>query len=333
MSSVGLLPWFAGVLLTGGLVGASADEVTRFVDPEIVESSGLVATDDSLITTNDSGDIGRLFVVDSRTGETVRQVPWSADPVDVEALAPAIKGGVWVGDIGDNNAERSEVAVALVDPAGVESTVSYRLRYPAGPADAETLLAHPRTGQLFVVTKSVVGGTFLAAPARLSAEGVTTLTDRGSVAGLITDGAFFPNARHLIVRNYSRAFVYAFPTLDLIGEFDLPEQEQGEGLAVAGPDSVYVSSEGVNAPVVRVELPASIRSAMRRADQPGPADGIVERNRGTDATPSSAPETAGRTWVWPLAGSLGALVVLWAGRALRRRRLVPVRERRSEPRQ
>ena len=36
-----------------------------FADPEIVESSGLVAADDRVWTVNDSGDIGRVFTVDT----------------------------------------------------------------------------------------------------------------------------------------------------------------------------------------------------------------------------------------------------------------------------
>jgi hypothetical protein len=324
MSAFGPSAALAALALTGAAVGGvSGDQVTRLADPEIVESSGLVVVDDTFVTTNDSGDVGRLFVVDSATGETVRQIPWSADPADVEALAPAGNGEVWVGDIGDNDADRSEVAVALVDLDGADPARRYRLRYPDGPADAETLLAHPKTGQLFVVTKSVVAGTVLAVPSRLRVAGVTTLSDQGSVAGLITDGAFFPDGRHLIVRNYTEAFVYAYPTLDLVGSFDLPDQEQGEGLAIAGPDSVYLSSEGVEAPILRVRLPGELRSAMGPADTPtANADVPRETERSPSAPPTTAAARGPSRWVWLVAGfvgGLGGLGALWLSRDRLRR--------------
>ena len=61
-----------------------------FQDPAIVESSGLVALGDGLfVTTNDSGDSGRVFTVDD-DGETVgRHRLVRHHPDDVEALAPA----------------------------------------------------------------------------------------------------------------------------------------------------------------------------------------------------------------------------------------------------
>ena len=109
------VPFVVAALLPGALV--AGNEVTRFEDPEIVESSGLVVDDGLLVTTNDSGDSGRVFTVDPATGETVGVTQWSADPVDVEALAPAGGNEVWVGDIGDNRAERPSVFVARV-PVG-----------------------------------------------------------------------------------------------------------------------------------------------------------------------------------------------------------------------
>jgi len=262
------------VLLLLPTAGQADEEITRLRDPEIVESSGLVATGNTFVTTNDSGDTGRLFIVDARSGDTVRQVDWSgqlksADPEDVEALAPGPRGMVWVGDIGDNDTERDEVSVILVDLAGDGEPTSYDVRYRDGPADAETLLAHPQTGQLFVVTKSVFGGRLLATKRRLSDRETNVLTDLGEVAALATDGAFFPNGRHFILRSYSRAFVYDYPTLELLGEFELPDQEQGEGLAIAGPDSVYLSSEGPDSPIVKVRLPAAVRGAMRSVDEGG----------------------------------------------------------------
>jgi hypothetical protein len=289
----GLLP-AVGLSVAAALAALSGEEVTRFADHAIVESSGLVAQGDRFLTVNDSGDTGRVFVVDARTGRTLRTVNWTPDPVDVEALAPAAGDAVWVGDIGDNLADRESVQLALVPFDGSAVSV-YAVRYPDGPADAETLLRHPDTGQLFVVTKSVFGGRLLAAPndlAQAPAPGPPrVLEDLGSVAGLVTDGAFFPDGRHLIVRNYTRAFVYAFPTLDPVGAFDLPDQEQGEGLAVAGPDTVYLSSEGVAAPILRLSLPEQLRADLQAPTDPE-APAVPEQTASPPAAPLPSPGAA-----------------------------------------
>ncbi len=100
-----------------GAAAAPVDEAQvafTFQDPAITESSGLAVVDGLVVTTNDSGDTGRLFAVDPATGETVGTSTWSDDPTDVEALAPSPTGDVWVGDIGDNREARDDVEVALV---------------------------------------------------------------------------------------------------------------------------------------------------------------------------------------------------------------------------
>ncbi len=134
--------------------------------------------------------------------------------------------------------------------------------YPDGPRDAEALLAHPVTGRLYVVSKVVFGGTIYEAPERLGTGSPNRLRALADVTGLVTDGAFFPDGRHLVLRTYTKALVYSFPDLSLLGEIDLPGQRQGEGIAVLDDEALFLSSEGVNAPLLRVDLPDEIRDAM-----------------------------------------------------------------------
>ena len=61
------------------------------------------------MTTNDSGDTGRVFVVDPATCRTVGVTTWGGEAEDVEALASA-GDGMLVGDIGDNTAARDSIA-------------------------------------------------------------------------------------------------------------------------------------------------------------------------------------------------------------------------------
>ena len=293
-------------------------EVFRFASEEIVESSGLVWSDGLVLTTNDSGDVGRVFAVDPGTGNTVGTTTWLPDgdeaeaPVDVEALAPAGPGAVWVGDVGDNLRARDTVAVYRV-PVGrgdrTATPTAVRLRHPGGPRDAETLLAHPRTGRLYVVSKGVLGGVLAAAPARLRPGRVHNLREVGPVLALATDGAFWPDGRHLVLRGYSRAVVYAWPSLRLVGEVDLPRQEQGEGLAVTPDGRLLLSSEGLRQPVLEVALPAGMRRAMRAGAAAGGASaepsGTASPGRAGAATPSpGTPERSSEARAEPDTGSV-----------------------------
>jgi hypothetical protein len=314
----------AAPFVLGSATGASpdeADEVFRFQDPAIVESSGLVVQDGRFLTTNDSGDSGRVFAVDPATGETAGVTGWADEPVDVEALAPAGPGAVWVGDIGDNAGSRPSIEVARVPVGPGERDVSapsYELAYPGGARDAETLLAHPVTGRLYVASKNVFGGALYAAPEQLDPTGVNELSRLGSVLPIATDGAFFPDGRHLVLRDYGRAVVYSFPDLEAVGEVDLPEQQQGEGIAVDAAGVVHVSSEGRRAPVLEVDLPASLRAVVDGEPAPGSDPTRVPGSREGVELPQTA-DTERPVWPWFVTGwlGLGAIVVLVF--ALRRR--------------
>ena len=254
----------AAPFVAGAATGAEspAPEVAfTFTDPAIVESSGLTVLGDSILTTNDSGDSARVFVVDPATGRTTAQVTWDAeDPSDVEALAPAGPGSVWVGDIGDNRDARPSVSVTRLDVTGGGRATSYELRHPQHPYDAEALVTHPVTGQLFLVTKGTFSGTVLQAPLRLDEDRVNDLTDVGRTPGIVTDAAFLPGGGAVVVRTYSRAVVLAYPSWQVVEGWDLPDQDQGEGLAVDGAD-LLISSEGLRSDVLRVPLPPAALAA------------------------------------------------------------------------
>ena len=112
------LPFGLGFLAPGPVTEPLESEtVFAFTDPEIVESSGLVARGGLVVTVNDSGDGNRIFTVDPVTGGTVGTTRWQGDARDIEALAPAGAGRVYVGDIGDNMGSRERIQVARV-PAG-----------------------------------------------------------------------------------------------------------------------------------------------------------------------------------------------------------------------
>ena len=310
-----------GAVVLPFLVGVAAApapddgrEVFRFQDPAIIEASGLVEQGGLFLTTNDSGDTGRVFAVDPDTGRTAGVTTWAAEPQDVEALAPAGAGEVWVGDIGDNLEDRDSIRVTRV-PVGTgdrdESGTSYDLVLPGPPQDAESLLSHPDTGRLFAATKDIFGGALYAAPAKLSPDHPNLMKRVGPTLTLATDGAFFPDGRHLVVRNYTQAVVFTFPGLQRVATIAMPDQRQGEAIAVSADDRVFVTSEGAHQAVLEVPLTAAVRE--RLAPSPAPE---AAATTGTPKPRNELPEESAKPsrdpWQWVLGAGLfvTAVVVL-----------------------
>ena len=286
-----------------------------FTDPAITESSGLVDLGSLMVTTNDSGDDAVLYTIDPRTGRTVGRTTYARAVTDVEALAPAGDDKVWAGDIGDNTASRQVIEVHLVRVGRGDRHMqapSYRLVYPDGAHNAESLIAPG--GRLYVITKGPLGGKVYAAPKRLDPDNVNRLTEVGLVTVWATDAAML-GAHHVLVRGYGDAEVLTFPGFRKVAAFDLPAQQQGEGVSV-GPDGrIRLSSEGVHSAVLQVALPAQVRAAI--GPQPARTPTLPAGTRtDPDLRPSdNAPE---RHLLRIGAIALGAAAVaLWG---LRRRR-------------
>ena len=238
--------------------------VFSFADPAITESSGLVDLGDVMVTTNDSGGGALVYVVDPATGRTVGRTTYADRVVDTEALAPAGGDVVWVGDIGDNAEDRSSIEVYRVPVGRGDRTVrapSYRLDYPDGAHDAESLVAAP-DGRLYLITKALLGGTVYAAPRHLDPAGANRLRAVATVDVWATDAALFPDARHVLVRGYDGAVVYTFPGFQPVAAVDLPRQRQGEGVSIGTSGRIRLSSEGVHSAVLQADLPAEVVAAM-----------------------------------------------------------------------
>jgi hypothetical protein len=275
----------AFVLAIAALLPADASaapaELFTFRDPRIAESSGIVAAatrDDVVFTHNDSGDTARFFAVD-RHGCTIGVFTAPAvEATDWEDMARGPGSSLWLGDIGDNNATRDEIAVHRFDepaagassdgsgcPPATEQAIaaaSYRLRFEDGPHDAETLLVDPRTSQIFIITKSLTVGALYAAPNPLDADDVNVLRKVADVGppAFATGGDISPDGRSVAVRNYWEIGIRTIPDGNLATAFapgarvqrlDAPDSgKQGEGLAFTrtGGD-LLTSTEGVGAPV------------------------------------------------------------------------------------
>ena len=309
----------AGLLVVPFLLGAAvaptdqAQVVFSFRDNDIVESSGLVVVDGLVVTTNDSGDTGRVFTVDPVTGKTVGVTTWADDATDVEALAPDGHGGVWVGDIGDNTESRDSVQIAHVAVDGTGSDVEpevHDLTYPDGAHDAETLMRDPATGRLYVASKGPLGGELFEVPE----SGDGRMRALGDVLPLATDGAFLPDGKHFVVRNYAVAAVYAFPSLEKVDQFRAPRPAAGRG---AGGGRRRQPAAQLGGAALRGAEGVASDEHWPCPPRPPPLPPHTESHEDTELPETT--ETQRPAWPWFLGGliGLGCLVVLL--RSLRRR--------------
>ncbi len=272
------------------------------------------------MTVNDSGRPGAGSSPSTpATGETVGVTRWDTDPRDVEAVAPAGPGEVWVGDIGDNRRVRDSIEVLRVPVGREDRTVEperFELVYPDGAADAETLMTEPGTGRLVVVGKGVFGGIVYAHRRVSTRTGPTGWRRSATTIGLATDGSFFPDGRHLVVRNYGRAAVLTWPQLEELGSFELPPQEQGESIAVDERGRVLIGTEGAFSEVQRVRLPRAIDAAMTHASPTTPRLPRRPRARARRRPPTTrrarreAADDDGSSTTWLVGGAVALALLL-----------------------
>jgi hypothetical protein len=354
---------FAALLAVATLLSSTAapagDAVLfRFADPRITEASGIAAgrlSPGVFYVQNDSGDSARFFAIDRRTGATVATVTVAgARNVDWEdiAVGPNAAGtpSVWLADIGDNDAVRHTVQLYRVveprlDPQYRNRTVrlpvaeKWRLRYPGGPVDAESLAVAP-DGTPYLVTKSFGGATVYRVPDTARPDQVQRVrrvaqlalheTGTGNPFGLAgqltaTGAAISADGEYFAIRTYADAWVWrqdAPPDLALGADpvvVPLPSQPQGEGIAIVG-GRLVIDSEGAHTRVYSIRLPAELRGpAPAPTGSPSPDNGTAGP---TGPAASAGPHIGSRVWLYLIGGA--ALLVL-AGGAVRNRRGRPGR--------
>ncbi|MFT5367038.1 MAG: hypothetical protein ACI8V2_001996 [Candidatus Latescibacterota bacterium] len=125
--------------------------VGRYDHEPIRESSGFVASrqfDGVYWTLNDSGNPNVLYAT-RLDGTLIREfLVQGAKNYDWEALAVDDKGHLWVGEIGNNSRQRTDLRVYLVpepDPFRdtiATATAAYRYKYPAENVDAEGMFIY-----------------------------------------------------------------------------------------------------------------------------------------------------------------------------------------------
>ncbi len=196
-------------------------------NPAIVEASGLVASavhDGVFYVHNDSGDSARFFAVGAM-GEDLGTFDVSgASAIDWEdiALGPCSdpqKSCVYLGDIGDNGVKRSSVTIyRVIEPdtlaAGnhTVSAESFTFTYDDGPHNAETLLVHPKTGVVTIVTKAGGGSATYELPMPLTTSGMVARhvadVPIDETLPLVTGGDVSHDGTGVLLRTYEALYYF-----------------------------------------------------------------------------------------------------------------------------
>jgi hypothetical protein len=230
-------------------------------DRDLIELSGLVASrahPGVLYAHNDSGDTARFFAMDLAAQPLGRFELEGATARDWEdiSLGPCPEGTcVFLGDIGDNRRVRSDYAVYRVkEPALPEGKGTVKVpwerfayEYPdAEKNNAETLLVHPVSGEVYVITKQAAGE-----PSRVFKFPMPMDSKKSAVLIKVVDlklpepkdqaltaGDLSPDGTALLLRMYNR-----------LVELKLPEKAPFEKIftspAVSVPVSVEAQGEAV----------------------------------------------------------------------------------------
>jgi len=305
---------------------STVDRVIR--DPRIGEASGLAPSLNHpgvLWTHNDSDNPPLLYAIraDGSTAAAVRLT--GVTNRDWEALAgyrdPSGHSMLAVGDIGDNAAVRSRIEVAILpEPALRDAELRpsriLTLRYPSGPSNAETLLIDPVARRMYVVTKGLGSTVFEVPPDVWPGVDGAPRRDAATLIRvavvqllLVTDGVIAPD-RHVLLRTYGELAVLppispgmVDGSIQPLVTAPLPDEPQGEGIALAGTSAVLLDSEGLRQPVLRMVLPPQVRDLLRPAGR-----AAVTATAATPTTPATPAEPRPR-WHAAVAALLGAAVL------------------------
>lgn len=296
-----------------------ARQVGTVADGDLTEISGVAASRTHpgvWWVHDDSGGLPAVSAVGDH-GEALGTYRLAgAEAFDWEDIAAA-KGQLYVGDIGDNRAQRKDprvfrVAEPAAAPSGADGTLGpvavIHLAYPGGPVDAEALVVDPISGDLFVLTKEVDVSRVFRAPAASLADGARVRLEQvarftvprprstaiGLPGSLVTGADVSPDGSTVLVRTYRSVLAFVRPAgAPLADAFRATpcqapqaEEPQGEAVGWAADGRSYVTlSEGDHVPVHRVAVTAA-------------------------ATPTTVPASAGSSPTWPLVALLGGVAAL-----------------------
>ena len=127
---------------------------------------------------------------------------------------------IYIGDIGDNNAQRNICQIyRLPEPANLQTPITQieriNFRYPDGPRDAEAMFVDPQTKDIYIISKRETNPHLyrLAYPQNinelLEAQSFGELPSfGGGLTNYVTGAAISPDGQEILIRTYTGVFYW-----------------------------------------------------------------------------------------------------------------------------
>lgn len=337
-----------GVSVVAAPKGVAADDGCARFGPGVVsgtvksngltEISGVVASrvhPGVYWTHNDSGGKPEVFALTPDGTDLGSYAFPGATATDWEDIAIGPKRGgsgsyLYAADIGDNASEapagglgagRDHITVwRAAEPAATPKSPGVPLsgveridlKYPADTYDAEAMIVDPVSGDLVIVTKSVIGMSHvMVAPAASLVNGNTvTLRDDGVIQIIppvkvstfpgtwVTGADISVDGSLILVRTYQAVLAFTRATGQSVSDAlhgpscNAPamDETQGEAVAIAADTSRYITiSEGLHQPIhsfaIAGATPAAVPAPTTTTTRPPTVAGEVLARTGADAQP------------------------------------------------
>jgi hypothetical protein len=195
---------------------------------QIQEASGIVASRNHanvLWLHNDSG-IPELYAINTRGEQLGRYILHGCTDVDWEdiAIGPATGSEIdyiYVGAIGDNRRQRQSRSICKIPEPSVaehqQPTIQnihdvevINFRYADGSHDAETLMADPLSGDMYIVTKRVKPAGVYRIPATMATDEMMTLTRIAELPyRYLTGGDISAAGTEILIKSYTTIYYWS----------------------------------------------------------------------------------------------------------------------------
>lgn len=261
---------------------------------ELREISGIVVSRQNpgvIWAHNDSGDLARIFALKTDGTHLATFTLKGAQSIDYEDMAlgpgPQPKTDyLYIADTGNNELSRTTATIYRVPEPKIrggvasqilDNVVALPIRYPSGPAECETLLSDPLTGDLYLVTRRRDRSADISAlvfrypaPQEPGEERTLERVVGFSTPAEIKGGDISPNGQLVLLRAHSNhrradallwrwdrskslAHILVTPPETVPAAFE----RQGEAIAFsADGENYYTIGEDLKAPIYRYPVPS-----------------------------------------------------------------------------
>ena len=262
--------------------------VGNLANPQITEASGLASSrlyPEVLWVINDSGNGPVLYAVGIDGADLGTFRVEDADNYDWEALASfelQDTAYLLIADVGDNWEQRKTSSLYVVEEPAItkiglsnDTAVSIlwrnRFTYEDGPRDCEAVAVDVARRRVLLMTKRGLEPMLYELPLQPTEDGVIAMAHRLTMVPHFTSPTAMdlsPDGLSAVVLTYNSAYLFfrgqnedwpnAFKKQPKRLQFSKLHQQEAAGFGFYGK-SVYITSEKVPAPLVRIDLDKSVK--------------------------------------------------------------------------